>query len=150
MRLPVDNHVITSNYGERILKGKKEFHAGLDFISRENNNVYAIADGIVTYDMDDYDDLKRWTDIKHSAGNYLIISHGINNKLYFARYLHLGYNLFQVGQRVKEGDTIGKYGDFGYSFGAHLHFDMWDERWTKANGHTIINPFAIFHAAGLL
>ena len=57
MMIPIKDYKITSPYGYRILRGKKEFHDGIDFISvTGDKNVYAIANGIVEYDMDNYDD----------------------------------------------------------------------------------------------
>ena len=135
---PVNNHIITSPYGERVLQGKKQFHNGIDFISRDDNRVFSIADGIVVYDMDDYDHLKRWIDLKHSAGNYMIIQHHIGNEDYYVRYLHLEYNLKQKGESVKIGELIGKYGDYGISYGAHLHIDCYNIEWKQ------IDPTFIF------
>jgi murein DD-endopeptidase MepM/ murein hydrolase activator NlpD len=139
MRLPVNNSVMTSDYGKRILNNKEEFHDGVDFISRESDLVYAVANGIVVYDMDDYEEIKKFTDIKHSGGNYLIIQHSINGQNYFVRYLHLIYNLKAKGDSVKENEVIGKYGNVGYSFGAHLHFDVFDSKWIKINPKIILN-----------
>lgn len=136
---PVKNHVITSDYEMRTLKGVTAFHNGIDFVSRESDDVFSCAEGFVVYDMDKYDDALRWTKPEHSGGNYIICSHKISNKLYYARYLHLGYNLLKVGNPVDCGTLLGKYGDYGYSFGAHLHFDLWTDEWENINPHTIFN-----------
>jgi murein DD-endopeptidase MepM/ murein hydrolase activator NlpD len=139
MRYPVDNPVITSPYGKRILNGKEQFHDGIDFISRERNSVYSIANGIVIYDKDDYNEIKRWdVNLSDSGGNFVIISHNINNKNYFCRYLHLERNIVEKNQYINQSDLIGKYADVGYSFGAHLHFDCYDDKWIK------IDPTFIF------
>ena len=135
MRLPVDNAVITSHYGPRKLNGKEEFHDGLDFISRENNNVFAICDSVCSYDMDNYNDALRWTDKHHSAGNMFIIDFVLNNTLFHMRYLHISDNLVKQGQQIKEGELLGHYADVGYSFGAHLHNDLYmqSDGWLKIN-----------------
>ena len=145
MILPVENHVITSPYGPRVLQGKEQFHDGIDFISRDNNNVRSILDGTIVHDMDKYIHDKRWTDKKHSAGNYLIVRHMLpDGKIYYCRYLHLEKNTVSLKDQVKEGQLIGNYGDYGYSFGPHLHFDIYDSTWKK----TDITP--IFQREGLI
>lgn len=139
MIYPVRNFVITSSYGNRILNGKKQFHDGIDFISRENNIVLAVTDGVVEFDEDNYEDAKRWVDIKHSAGNYLIIRHAINGEIYYCRYLHLGENFVSKGDTVEGGQKIGTYADAGISYGAHLHFDVYDKDWKKIDPAEILN-----------
>src|SRR4030042_210708 len=121
MRLPVDNARVTSGYGKRVLNGKEEMHAGVDFVSRERSTVYAIANGSVSYDMDNYKEALRWIDRKHSLGNFVIIDSFIDKKMHHIRYAHLLFNHVIVGQSIKEGDILGEYADVGYSFGPHLH-----------------------------
>lgn len=36
---------------------------------------------------------------------------------------------------VTKGMLLGEYGDVGYSFGAHVHIDVWTADWSKR-----INP----------
>lgn len=140
MRLPVDDYVITSPYGERTLKGKKEFHDGIDFKSVCNNFVFAVCDCTCSYDMDNYKEALRWTDKRHSGGNMIIVDFRLGNTLFHMRYMHLIDNLVKQGQKLKEGDLIGHYGDVGYSFGAHLHNDLYMQsknQWIKID----INAF---------
>lgn len=130
---------VTSPYGKRTLQGKEQFHDGIDFVSESGrNDVIAIADGIVTYDQDDYEEALRWTDKHHSAGNMVIIRHELEGGLYYVRYLHLVKNIVRAGQKVFEGATFGVYGDVGYSFGPHLHVDVYDMHWRK------IDPTPLF------
>jgi murein DD-endopeptidase MepM/ murein hydrolase activator NlpD len=133
MVLPVkEPYRISSPYGWRTLQGKKEFHSGIDFVSdSDSEDVLAIADGIVVYDQDDYDDALRWVDKHHSAGNMVILQHEIDGQSYYVRYLHLLENTIKKGERVNEGDVIGQYADVGRSFGAHLHIDAYDVDWKK-------------------
>jgi murein DD-endopeptidase MepM/ murein hydrolase activator NlpD len=137
--IPIKDYRISSPYGYRILKGKKEFHDGIDFVSTSGDtNVYAIANGLVEYDMDNYNDALRWVDKHHSGGNMIIVKHTINGNYYYARYLHLGQNTVSKNDFVNEGDVLGQYGDYGYSFGAHLHFDMYDKKWRKIDPSAIL------------
>ena len=144
MRNPIDNHVITSPEGMRVLNGVEGYHDGLDLISRENNNVYSILPGKVVHDMDDYIHDERFKDKKHSAGNYLIIQYKYQDARYYVRYLHLGKNTVSLKESVEEGEIIGTYGDYGYSFGAHLHIDVYDVNWKK------ISITALFRRGGVL
>ena len=108
---------ITSPFGLRILNGKQDNHRGID-IGRnlsppqpiENANIVAIADGRVTFSQ-----------FNHSGGNMIIIDHGSNIQ---SRYLHNAVNLVRVGEQVRQGQTIGRVGNTGQSFGAHLHLDI--------------------------
>ena len=124
---------ITSPYGERKnpFGNGTQFHDGIDYVSAVNRNVYAIADGTVTYDMDWYDHSKAWTDKRHSGGNMVILKHDIDGEIYFVRYLHLVKNFVSQGQVIKAGDHIGEYADVGMSKGAHLHLDMFNGKWIK-------------------
>jgi len=62
-------------------------------------------------------------DLSKGYGNYIEIQHG-NNVL--TRYCHLKYGSIKVkkGQIVEKGQEIGYMGDIGYTFGAHLHFQI--------------------------
>jgi murein DD-endopeptidase MepM/ murein hydrolase activator NlpD len=146
MRLPVDSYTITSGYGERVLHGKKEFHDGIDFKGIHSNKVFSVCDSICSYDMDNYDESLRWTDKHHSGGNMVIIDFKIGNTLFHMRYLHLIDNLICIGQKLKEGDLIGHYGDVGYSFGAHLHNDLYIQsvnKWEKINVDNFYKEFKL-------
>lgn len=131
MIYPVLHPRISSPYGWRILQGRKQFHDGIDFVNKLNidRRVLSILDGVVIFDFDDYDEAQRWTNKHHSGGNMICVEYIINNIKYYARYLHLTANTVYKNQAIKEGQIVGAYGDVGYSFGAHLHFDLYDEKW---------------------
>lgn len=131
--IPVaEPHRVSSPYGPRVLQGKNQNHSGIDFVSNTGlKNVLAVADGVVTYDQDDYEHHLRWIDRKHSAGNMIIILHKIKGDYFYIRYLHLDKNNVSVGQEISKGVLVGTYSDVGYSFGAHLHLDCYDVRWKK-------------------
>jgi len=137
----VKNQIITSDYGvkRRLPDGHEQVHDGIDFISGINDRtVFAIADGFVAYDYDDYCHIKRYAK-PNTGGNMVIITSVINNKTYHIRYLHLAENYISKGQYIVKGRNIGVYGDVGYSFGAHLHLDVFEVNWNKK-----INPHSLF------
>ena len=57
------------------------------------------------------------------CGNYVELQHGEN---VITRYCHLKYGSIKVklGQIVAKTQEIGYMGDTGYTFGAHLHFQV--------------------------
>jgi murein DD-endopeptidase MepM/ murein hydrolase activator NlpD len=123
---------ISSKYGWRTLQGKRQFHDGIDYVSDSGDqSVFSIFDGTVTYDFDDYDEARRWTDNHQSGGNMIIVKYKLAGADYYVRYLHLISNVVKNGQNVKSGQILGTYGDVGYSFGAHVHVDVYDYRWKK-------------------
>lgn len=137
MTSPVRNPKITSDYGvkRKLPDGRTDTHDGIDYVSETNNRkVYAVSNGFVVYDYDDYNEIKRYKS-PNTGGNMVIITSVINNKTYHIRYLHLLNNNITKGQLITEGMLIGEYGDVGYSFGAHLHLDVYTANWNKK-----INP----------
>lgn len=113
-------------------------HDGIDYVGAgdyggpADRTVFAIADGVVVHDFDGYDPAKRWNpSAPDSAGNMVIIGHNLHGTKYFVRYVHLAKNTVSNGERVKCGQVIGEYGDVGYSFGQHLHLDMWTASWQR-------------------
>ena len=143
------NPTVTSPYGPRPGIGNG-FHDGIDYINGDdkgmnvtpdvNRDVVAMGDGVVIYDYDSYNEAYRWggNNGQDTAGNMVIIQHNINGVEYFIRYLHLKKNHVSIGERVKIGQVIGEYADVGYSFGAHVHIDMYTINWQP------INPTQIF------
>lgn len=138
MRLPVNNAVLTSEYGWRPnpIPGQTgmQFHDGRDYACERHTNqsVLAMWDGKVVADMDNYEDAKRWTDLRHSIGNFLIIQSNVKGTEVFIRYCHLGKNYCYFGQEVPEGYIIGAYADVGQSYGPHIHVDAYlASNWQK-------------------
>lgn len=64
----------------------------------------------------------------HAAyGWHVMISHNMDGKIITTVYAHMHSKPFvSVGQQVAQGKQIGTMGNTGNSFGAHLHFEMYD------------------------
>ena len=94
----------------------------VDFYCAEGTKVYAARAGVVVYVKDDSSiggpDKKYWDD-----GNRIVIKH--DNDEYTA-YEHLQYrgSVVMPGQQVRRGQLIGFNGNTGFSFGPHLHFEV--------------------------
>ena len=111
---------VTSNYGYRSLG----YHHGIDIsgASASGSLVVAGASGTV--------EEAGWS--TGGYGNYVIIDHGNGVE---TLYGHMLDNSLMVskGDTVTKGQAIGRVGNTGYSFGAHLHFEV------RINGNRV-NP----------
>ena len=63
--------------------------------------------------------------IEALLGNYLVIDHG-NGEFSAISHLNIGSISVRVGDRVVQGQQIGKVGNTGSSNGPHLHFELLD------------------------
>ncbi len=107
----VDLYTVTSPFGSRSLG----YHRGID-ISGANASgklIVAGAAGTVTE--------AGWS--TGGYGNYVKISHGNGVETLYAHMLDNSI-MVNVGDVVQKGQTIGRVGNTGYSFGAHLHFEV--------------------------
>lgn len=106
---------------------KGESHKGIDMVGPNSTFDYVVAhsDGEVVAVVSNinYNTSKTGQRI---YGNYVKIRH--DNGMY-TLYAHMKYGSVsvKVGQRVSRGQEIGYMGNTGYSFGAHLHFEVRDE-----------------------
>ncbi len=107
-------YIITQGYGKTSFSSnyKGGLHNGIDYTSRENYDILAVADGTIkaTGDMGKYG-YGRWVAIDH--GNGLITLYGHFSSVKVSR-----------GKKIKKGDTIGTMGSTGFSTGTHLHFSV--------------------------
>lgn len=107
--------IVTGVYGsQRILNGKpRQPHWGLDIAAPEGTPVVAPADGIV---------LAAEPDLYYTGGT-ILLDHGFG---IVSGFLHLSAIHVADGQRVGQGEAIGKVGSTGRSTGPHLD---WRVRW---------------------
>lgn len=110
---------MSSGYGMR----DTGMHEGIDLVPGAGAPTQAIADGTVRIATE-------------AGGNYgvtVYIDHIIDGQLITSHYSHMQYGSLEVsaGQTVKVGDIIGKVGNTGRSYGAHMHFEL------IVNGSTI-------------
>ncbi len=111
---------VTSPFGHRSLG----YHRGIDIsgAGASGSLVVAGATGTVTE--------AGWS--TGGYGNYVIIDHGNGIETLYAHMLDNSL-MVNPGDIVIKGQAIGRVGNTGYSFGAHLHFEV------RINGNRI-NP----------
>lgn len=109
---PVESGWISSRFGSRTdpFTGKRAFHSGLDIANKRGTEIYALADGIVT-----------WSGTMSAYGQMIEVDHGTG---YHTRYAHAHSLLVKVGDRVKKGQLIALMGATGRASGPHLHFEV--------------------------
>jgi murein DD-endopeptidase MepM/ murein hydrolase activator NlpD len=126
--LPVRGSV-SSPFGlrENPFTGEATYHHGVDFAVPYGSPVVASRAGTVAFSG-------------HGdpvAGNYVIISHGGGVRTY---YFHLSSIGVQCGQKLAQGQFLGRSGDSGEVTGAHLHFGI------SRNG-VYFNPLSVLGGA---
>lgn len=114
---PMVSGYVTQNYD-------KDGHMGID-LSNENKTIeiYPIASGVVFAKYhDDYGAL------------VLKIKHNVNGRYIYSTYAHLSNWYVNEGQYVTPDTVIGRMGNTGYSFGAHLHLEVTTCDWHAGGG----------------
>ena len=137
MKIPFncDSVKVTSCYGKRTLNGKSETHGGYDMVGVGSSDVVAVCGGEVVQSRivtDKSNATWQW-------GNYVCIKTDAGQYHY---YCHLKSRVVSKGQRVSAGDKLGVMGNTGYSFGAHLHFEV-----RKSDGKTTVSPESVLGIA---
>lgn len=91
--------------------------------SNPHNNIYSAGRGVVVEIVDGLDNDPSSQGTVASWGNYVKIRH---TNGYYSRYAHIekGTIPVAVGDEVYASTIIGRIGNSGYSFGAHLHFEV--------------------------
>jgi hypothetical protein len=110
-RWPVDVEArLTSMYGPREFKGRREFHTGIDIGVWYSTEIKATKAGKVVFAgwLPRY----GWTvEIQHEMG-------------YSTLYAHNRYYFPDAGDEVEEGEVIALSGDTGDTTGPHLHYEI--------------------------
>ncbi len=142
---PIENKlVVSSNFGKI---RSNHFHAGFDINTKLKSgmNIYAVADGYISRVNISEKGYGKAIYITHPNGNVSVYAHlsqfeeRVSKWVYQQQHLNQRFNLdmdFEQGRfPVKKGYLVGKSGNTGLSFGAHLHFEIRDELTEE-----IINP----------
>lgn len=123
--MPVEGASFTSGYKYRWGR----MHTGNDLAIAEGAPLYAMSTGEVIY-----------TGWMGGGGNTTKIRYWDGTVSY---YEHQSAILVSVGQQVAPGDLVGRVGNTGHSFGAHLHLEI------HPDGGGPIDPYPWMQAKGL-
>lgn len=103
---------------QRVYRGVPgSFHSGTDVAAPAGTPLLAPADGVVTLATE-----RPFT----LEGNLVILDHGMGLN---SAFLHLSRIDVRVGQRVRQGEPIGRVGATGRATGPHMH---WGMKWRDA------------------
>lgn len=156
-RTPV---IVTDPFGERPLMGKIRFHYGTDFKTVDVRRVVAVEDGVIKKVLD-YDkeyparfkwDGKKWVDAKVPKGRawtpYIVLVGKYTKNRYVYRHVTPKAGIAE-GKEVLCGDEIATTGNYGFSFGEHLHFEYCDWLEDKQTWDKPSDPMVFFRKMGL-
>ncbi|MFC3106159.1 M23 family metallopeptidase [Salinisphaera aquimarina] len=121
---------ISGRFGnQRVYNGTPgSAHSGMDIAAATGTSVKAPAAGVVVLAEPDL----------YLTGGTVLIDHGHGIG---SNFLHMSQLDVKVGDRVKQGDVIGKVGSTGRATGPHLH---WGMTWYDVR----IDPLLVLGRAG--
>lgn len=119
-----------SRFGDERGGGSRK-HQGQDVAAPEGTQVRAPRGGIV----------KTVAYQGSGAGHYIVIDGAGENRDYVFMHLQTDSIRVRQGQRVRTGKWIANVGNTGASFGAHLHFEIWQGPWW--GGGEPIDPYPL-------
>lgn len=109
---PVDSKKISASFASHKNRKPASKLPGTDYPVPVGTSVHATADGVVVR-----------ANRTPLSGLNIKIAHADGSNSY---YLHMSSLWVTVGQRVAQGNVIGKSGNTGNSTGPHLHFSIAD------------------------
>jgi murein DD-endopeptidase MepM/ murein hydrolase activator NlpD len=131
---PVPGAVIGAHFGE--YGSWSRYHTGLDFRASYGTPIRAVKAGVVLYAGNSGD----W------AGNHVAIKHGDGMTTMSS---HMSSMAVHAGETVQAGQIIGRVGQTGRAFGAHLHFELYAAGAKYGDVYKAINPQPWLKANGV-
>ena len=114
LKAPLKSINITSRFSKRRFHPVQKFfkpHNGTDYAAPHGTPIMSTANGVV--------ELAGYT---AGNGNHVKIKH---DRTYSTQYLHMSRILVRRGQRVIQGQVIGKVGSTGLATGPHVCYRFW-------------------------
>ncbi len=114
LKAPLDFFRISSKFsGKRFhpVQLTWKAHNGTDYAAPQGTPIKTTASGVV-----------EKTGYTSGNGNFVKVRH---NGTYSTQYLHMSKILVKQGQRVAQGQTIGKVGSTGLATGPHVCYRFW-------------------------
>lgn len=114
LKAPLKFSRISSRFSPRRfhpVQGRWKAHNGTDYAAPHGTPIMTTASGTV-----------ERTGYTAGNGNFVKVRHNGN---YSTQYLHMSKILVRQGQRVTQGDIIGKVGSTGLATGPHVCYRFW-------------------------
>jgi murein DD-endopeptidase MepM/ murein hydrolase activator NlpD len=114
LKAPLKFSRISSRFSPRRfhpVQGRWKAHNGTDYAAPHGTPIMTTASGVV-----------ERTGYTAGNGNFVKVRH---NGSYATQYLHMSKILVRQGQRVMQGDIIGKVGSTGLATGPHVCYRFW-------------------------
>ncbi|MFN9966482.1 MAG: M23 family metallopeptidase [Lysobacteraceae bacterium] len=113
MRTPIEFARLSSGFGARRhpVLNRMRMHKGVDYAAPVGTPIFAAGEGRVKF--------AGW---QNGYGRTVILDHGNGITTLYAHMSRLGS--YRVGQRVRQGTTIGYVGMSGLATGPHLHYEF--------------------------
>ena len=114
LKAPLKSINITSRFSKRRFHPVQKFfkaHNGTDYAAPHGTPIMSTANGVV--------ELAGYT---AGNGNHVKIKH---DRTYSTQYLHMSRILVRRGQRVTQGQIIGRVGSTGLATGPHVCYRFW-------------------------
>lgn len=119
---------ITQRFAQISVTGAR--HGGMDIAANTGAYVFAPAPGIVR---------EVWPESAgRQFGNYVVVDH--QDTPYYTAYAHLSAVYVVAGEILREGDTIGRVGNTGLSYGSHLHWAVSEDPGFSLNFAYLSDP----------
>jgi murein DD-endopeptidase MepM/ murein hydrolase activator NlpD len=131
---PVPGAVIGAHFGE--YGSWSRYHTGIDFRASHGTPIRAVKAGVVLYAGNSGD----W------AGTHVAIKHGDGMTTMSS---HMSSMAVHAGETVQAGQIIGRVGQTGRAFGAHLHFELYPAGVKYGDVYEAINPQPWLKANGV-
>jgi murein DD-endopeptidase MepM/ murein hydrolase activator NlpD len=114
LKAPLDYFRISSRFSPKRFHPVQmtwKAHKGTDYAAPHGTPIKTTASGVV-----------ERTGYTAGNGNYVKVKH---NGTYSTQYLHMSKILVRQGQRVEQGQVIGKVGSTGLATGPHVCYRFW-------------------------
>ncbi len=114
LKAPLDYFRISSRFSPKRFHPVQmtwKAHKGTDYAAPHGTPIKTTASGVV-----------ERTGYTAGNGNYVKVKH---NGTYSTQYLHMSKILVRQGQRVEQGQIIGKVGSTGLATGPHVCYRFW-------------------------
>ncbi len=114
LKAPLDYFRISSRFSPKRFHPVQmtwKAHKGTDYAAAQGTPIKTTASGVV-----------ERTGYTAGNGNFVKVKH---NGTYSTQYLHMSKILVRQGQRVEQGQVIGKVGSTGLATGPHVCYRFW-------------------------